>query len=48
MKKPVSVKVSDACFLFHLQMTISDAGLGLVLHGPIQRFICEFVKTSHI
>jgi len=47
-KKPVPVKVSDARYLFHLRMTISDTGLGLVLHGPVQHFICESVKTSHI
>ena len=42
------VKVSDARYLFRLHMTIRDAGLGLVLHGLAQCFICEIAKTSHI
>jgi len=42
------MKVSDARYLFHLRRTISDMGLGLVLHGPVQHFTCESVKTSHI
>jgi hypothetical protein len=47
-KKSVPLKAGDAHYLFHLHITISDAGLGLGLHGPFQRFICESVKTSHI
>lgn len=47
-KKPASVKVSDDHYLFRLHMTISDAGLGLVLNGPVQHFICESAKTPHI
>ena len=44
----MAVKVRESHYLFCLHMTISDAGLGLVLHGPVQRFICDSVKTSHI
>jgi hypothetical protein len=46
--KPVPVKVSNACYLSRLHVTISDVDLGLVLHGPVQRCICESAKTSHI
>jgi hypothetical protein len=47
-KKPVPVKVSDACCLFHLHMTISDAGLGLVLLGSVQRFFFLNIYLQHV
>ena len=45
-KKPVPVNVSDAGYLFCLHMTISDAGVGLVLHGSVQFSSVQFQFSS--
>jgi hypothetical protein len=34
--------------VFCLLFTLGDAGLSLVLHGPIQCFIYKFKVTSHM